>query len=325
MMDHTQAIRKTLVVGVDVRHSKPGDPLHPQVAFEDKFEEVWSVFLKTQSGMLPAASSLHLFGSEEDADRFVARFPIGSEVDPKIQWLGMEQRRLNFVRVSLDRKHVPTAQNAGDWDSPLAFNVLDEAGLTNFRDGVSKTVLDSLGRQRTGQLKVLFEDNWKIAAVFEYCWLNLPASSPAYVAALYQFQYYINEDDFAAGYLWRDLETLVHGVEAAALGSIEMRKKAGVAGSEKSALARESRRSALMVEMEAVTQRNPDFAKLGADTVARLAVDSCAEKAPLLWKQGKGQVSEYLGEIRRGEAGLDLKQRFETLFGAKPLRRLRQN
>lgn len=323
-MDHTQAIRKTIVVGLDVRHSKPGDPMHPLIAGNDKAAEVWTIFLRTRSGMLPESSSLHYFNSPQDADAFASKHPIGSEVDPKVQWFGSEQKRLSFVRGCVDRRYVPSAMNAGDWESSLAFDVLDDAGLANYRDGVSRTVLDSLGQSRTEHLKTLFEENWKIAAVFEYCWLNLPASSPAYIAALYQFHYYITEDDFAAGYLWRDLETLVHGVETAAINSAEMRKRAGLAGSEKSAQARASRRSALIAEMEAVTLRNPDFAKLGADTVARLAVESCVEKEPALWRQGKGQVSEYLGEIRRGEAGDEMKLRFETIFGVKPLRRLRR-
>jgi hypothetical protein len=322
-MDHTKAVRKTVVTGINVAHSKSDHPMHFLIASEDKSKEAWAVFLRTRSGLLPETTSLYHFYSQADVDAFLSKNPVGSEIDNNAGWLDLEQKRLDFVRGTIDRRSAPGAGNAGDEESPLAFDVLDDAGLTSFVDGVSDIVLDSLGRQRIQQVKGLFGENWKVAAVFEYCWLHLPQSSPAYIAALYQFHYYITGDDFAAGYLWRDLETLVHGVEAAAINSLEMRKKAGLAGSEKSAQAREARRSALMDEMECLTQRNPDFAKLRPEQVAELALDSCVEKAPALWRQGRGQVAEYLGELRRGEAGPELKARFEQVFGAKPLRRFR--
>ncbi|MEX2741106.1 hypothetical protein AB3480_06615 [Rhizobium mongolense] len=320
-MDHTQAIRKTVVTRLNIAHKKPGDPMYPGWATDDDCKDVWVAFITTRSGLLPETVGMQVFYSEVDAADFAARFAVGKEIPPNVKWIGHEERRLHFIREKVSNKSVPRA-GTGDEDSPLAFDVLIGAGLETWGNGISPLVRDSLGRRRIGELKNLFGDNWAVAAVFEYCWINLPPSSPAYIAALYKFHWYITGDDFAAGYLWRDLETLVHGVEAAALNSVEMRKKAGLAGSEKSVKARETRRTALMEEMEAITVRNPDFAKLGADTVARLAIDGCAEKAPALWKQGRGQVSEYLGEIRRGEAGQDMRARFEKLFGTKPLRRL---
>ena len=323
-MDHTQATRKTIITGFTISQKKAGDPLYPMVAFQEMDgKDVWTMFIRMRSGLLPERTVMHHFYSQDEVDAFVARHPVGSELNPDVKWIGSEQRRQVMVRGQIDHKMAPGAGDAGDEESPLAFQVLDEAGLTSWRGGVSKQVVDFLGRQRVGSLKNRFGENWKVAAVYEYCALNLPNSSPAYIAALYQFHYYITMNDFAAGYLWRDLETIVHGVETAALQSLEMRKKAGVAGSEKSALARETRRSALMDEMEALTARNPDFAKLGVETVAKLALGTCTDKAPALWKQGRGQVAEYIGEIRRGEAGQEMKARYEKIFGAKPLRRLR--
>lgn len=322
-MEPTQAMRKTVVTKIDLSHKKPGDPLYPGAIHEEMDgKDVWMVYLRTRTGLLPENFSLRLFLTQAEAEDFVSRHPAGSELTDTFRWIGHENRRQSIVRAQIDSQVVPRCGNAGDGDSPLAFNVLEEAGLTNWRDGVSTQVLDNLGRQRLGTLKHKFGENWTVAAVYEYCCLNLPDSSPAYVAALYQFHNYITGDDFAAGYLWRDLETLVYGVETAALKSLEMRKKAGAAGSEKSALARDARRKALMDEIESLTTRNPDFAQLGIDTVSRLALNACSDKAPALWRQGRGQVAEYLGEIRRGEAGEDMRARYERIFGARPLRRL---
>lgn len=317
MTDYTKATRKTVVADLTIIQTRPGDPMHVLVAHGEENADVWAAFLKTRSGMLPERTEVYYLSSQEEADAFAAKFPVGSEIEPMTHWVEVGEQFLNFVRDCIDRMDAP-AVNGGDGMTPLAFEVLDEAGLTSFRTGVSSLVLDSLGHQRVERLKTFFGDNWEAAAVFEYCWLNLPASSPAYIAALYRFHFYISGDDFAAGYLWRDLEMLVHGVEAAAINTFEMRKKAGAAGSQKSAEARAARRSALVDEMEAVAQRNPDVMSLGIEAVARLAIESCARKAPVQWKQGRGQMADYLGEIRRGEAGLELQHRFNTLFGAKP-------
>jgi hypothetical protein len=41
---------------------------------------------------------------------------------------------------------------------------------------------------------------------------------------------------------------------------------------------------------------------------------------PALWSQGAGQVEEYLGEIRRGEAGEQMLARYLAMFPApKPV------
>jgi hypothetical protein len=78
-----------------------------------------------------------------------------------------------------------------------------------------------------------------------------------------------------------------------------------------------------MDAMEKVCQRNPDIAKLGEGPISELALREAIQKDASLWSQGKGQVQEYLGEIRRGEAGPDLQSRYLAHFGSKPPKRLR--
>jgi hypothetical protein len=211
---------------------------------------------------------------------------------------------------------------AGDQSLPIADSVLQEAGIYDEDYGpLSSAVKGYLGEVRVDELKERFGDNWEVAAAYEYCLLMLPHNSPAFIAASYRYAHYISEDDFSAGYYWRDLEVLFYGVEAEATRAIETRRKAGAGGSKKSAQAREDRRSALMSAIENVAQENPAFVRLGEAGLARLALDDAVQANPTLWKQGKGQVEEYLGEIRRGEAGQDLKERYQALFGRKAPKR----
>jgi hypothetical protein len=62
--------------------------------------------------------------------------------------------------------------------------------------------------------------------------------------------------------------------------------------------------------------------RLGQDSLVQLALETAEESDPYLWRQGKGQVQEYLGEIRRGEAGDAMKARYFALFPAKPPKQL---
>lgn len=236
----------------------------------------------------------------------------------------IEVEDVELVR-NIMRPGFPLGIAAGDRESPLAFHVLGDAGIYSERFGpLSGEVIDFIGPQRLGEIKELFGGNWQVAAAFEYCWLNLPHSSPAFVAASYQYHHYITEDDFAAGYHWRDLEIMVHGVEAAALKAIETRKRAGESGSAKSAEARKNRRANLMEQIETLAARNPDLTTLlGPEGVAKLALKECIKEDAVMWKQGRGQVAEYLGEIRRGDAGQDMQQRYKALFGDKPPRRFK--
>lgn len=258
--------------------------------------------------------------TEQEANAYSELHSVGSEIPEPIL---REWGDIRFIRTLMESK-LPFGVEAGDRESPLAFEVLGNSGIYHETFGkLSKEVTEFIGQERLLELKKNYGENWETAAAFEYCWLNLPHSSPAFVAASYQYHHYITQDDFSAGYNWRDLEIMVHGVEAEALKAIETRKRAGKSGSEKSSNARRTRRTDLFTKMELVAERNPDMVKLGADTIAKVALQECLEENEVLWRQGSGQVWEYLGEIRRGEAGSDMQERYRVLFGDKPPRRFK--
>lgn len=315
-MEHREAVRKTIVTRVRVNHVASSDPFFPQWAVGERqnVTEVWWVSLSTRSGLLPERTMHRICFSKAEADDFVSRNPEGKELNDTI-WPGAEGARQSYIRSMIDGGIATSAGHAGDCESPLAFDVLEKAGVTEAGYGdLSSAVLDCLGKRRIGELKNRFGENWRAAAGFEYCWIKFPESSPAYVAAAYQFHYYITGDDFAAGYLWRDLECLVHGVEAAAVKAIEMRKSAGEKGGKRAEAARARRRIELLCAMEGIVARNPDMARLGARTVSELAVQECVQANPGLWAQGRGQVMEYIGEMHRGEVGKDIRTRLHSMF-----------
>lgn len=321
-MDPTQARRKTLIENVRVEHYGPEDPLYPHWMFPDGEKlPVWLVWLTTRTGMTPESHSAMTFLSEEEALAFKSRNQVGRELSGFDDAISSDLDNLReYVENQMDSGAGKFLLGPGPDDSPLHLDVLNEAGVkVSYR--TSPKVLEYLGDKRIKKLKSLHAENWTCAAEFEYCWLNFPHTSLAYIAAAYQFHYYIIQDDFASGYLLRDLEMLSMGVEAEAIKSFSMRKKAGEAGSKKSAEARSRRVTSLIGNMETIVERNPDISQLGCEAVAKLALDLCIKNEPRLWVQGRGQLNEYLGEIRRGEAGVEVKERFQVLFPSKPPRR----
>lgn len=91
-------------------------------------------------------------------------------------------------------------------------------------------------------------------------------------------------------------------------------RKRAKRGGARSSEARSERRAALLQAIEEIATRNPDIVKLGHRAVLPLALDASTNSRPDLWAQGRGQAEEYLGEIRRGEAGADMQRRYKALF-----------
>lgn len=145
-----------------------------------------------------------------------------------------------------------------------------------------------------------------------------------------------NEDDaqfvsdvfdlgFAAGRMFSEL-SVKRSIEPAAIEgrqAAQIRAKRAKAAGDRSSQDREARRTQLLETMEALLSQNPALARLKPTDVASLAADDAQRDAPALWAQGKGQIGEYLGEIRRGEAGDEMKARFLAMFPQKTLKHSR--
>ncbi|MFK7877984.1 MAG: hypothetical protein AB8B71_19795 [Paracoccaceae bacterium] len=315
--------RKTVVTSVTVDRLTKDQAFFPTEFAEERGVPngpVWLVRVSTRTGFSPVENHESSYVlSETKAQEVAANFPVGSETDHPIKTLFMDNPHfMQGLPQLIDAGFLGRLGSAGDEESPLAFEVLEEAGLCFGHSQISEDVLAAMDVTRVEQVKSKFGDNWSVALLFEYCWRNLPHSSPAYLAAAYQFHHYITQDDFSAGYHWRDMELAISGVEAEASKALEMRRNAGAKGSESSARARKERVKAVMAAIEHVAQRNPDIAAaLGPKSLLAVAIPKAVDANPSLWVQGQGQAEEYLGEIQRGEAGEGLQSRYLRIFPKK--------
>jgi hypothetical protein len=316
--EYLSAGRKQIVQSVSIRHKRPSDGFYPKWYFIEHNiaeQDIWEVWVEIREGFKPPSLSQTICFSEAEAQEIAAQYPEGQE----IQQSSAKSQAFKLWALNSLGKAAIFSVPAGDEESPLAFEVLGDSGLYEPTFGpISAKVLDFFGEEDTAEMKEKFGENWESAAVFAYSFINLPHSSPAFAAAAYQYHYYISGDDFSAGYYWRDLEVLESGAEAEATRAIEKSKKAGNKGGQASESARRKRRTALMEAVEDVAKSNPDVAKaLGPKSLLAIALPKAAEKNPNLWSQGQGQAEEYLGEIRRGEAGDKLQERYLAIFPNK--------
>ncbi|MBT3141363.1 hypothetical protein KL867_09890 [Ruegeria litorea] len=213
--------RQTVVVSIDMFPNATDGLLN----FSDlakkmgiETDQFWIVMITTRHGSLPLHTESRFFEKKLDAQNFFKENPIGTvQDDPRnIAEFLKTKHGAGFIEKIFDDPDSPiNFLGVPGEDGQLPWQVLKDAGLS---DGYSASpkVLDYLGPERVLQIKSIHGENWQVVAEMEFCFSNLPSSSSAYVAAQRQYNYYITQDDFAAGYLQRDLEILVHGVERAA-------------------------------------------------------------------------------------------------------------
>lgn len=101
-----------------------------------------------------------------------------------------------------------------------------------------------------------------------------------------------------------------------------IKEKREIEAGKKSRRMKEERRSVLFRQIETLVSRNPDIAKFASpDMVAKFALEECVKINPRMWKQGSGQIKEYLADIRCGNAGPEMQKRYQAIFGNKPPKR----
>lgn len=215
-MDHTAKRRTEKVTSANIRHLVRSN-FFDKGYFENRgsdCKELWLTDIKTKSGTLPEISNSFIVDTEEEADKLLEAYPVGSifRRGPEEDSPFFPGSRTWGDRIFNQPELWAFLLSARDDENLLAWQTLKDAGLT---DGINITskVIEFLGAPRIKGLQAAYGDNWQAVAEMEYCWYNLDASSSAYIAAQKQYHYFITKNDFAAGYLQRDLEILVQGVE----------------------------------------------------------------------------------------------------------------
>ena len=106
----------------------------------------------------------------------------------------------------------------------MASNCLLEADVMSVDGTLSNDVINFLGKQRTASLKEAFGDDWTAAAALEYSICNFPFHSPVVIAARQIYAKVVLKDEFTAGYLLRDLQVVLEGLELSADRALEYSK-----------------------------------------------------------------------------------------------------
>lgn len=236
-MDLRSPADKAIVTSVDTVHLRRGDLLFPDLPTEANFngDEVWMVTVRVKPANAAPRSNIHFCSTPEDAKKLEERFPVGSEVSTELMWAGIKQHLQKMAREVID-DNLGLFTSAGDQDLYLPWSVLKDAGISNPRGlGPSQEVIDSLGKRRIAELKSKFGENWEATAEFEFCLVNLPHTSPAFVAAACRFNYFVKNDDFSAGYRLRHLEALIYGGGVDGEGAEALRRAARAGGLARSA------------------------------------------------------------------------------------------
>lgn len=240
-MDYNAASRQTIIREVEI--FQPGE--FPNTTYP-KNTPVWLAMVRTKTGLLPDNIGFLTFETEAQAREFERKNPPGTVLPEKTS-AEVDTELREWLESIMDGPSAGVFLNVGGDDGYLAWQILSESGVN---DGIntSKHVIDYLGSKRVEALKNIHGGNWNVAAEFEYCWLNYDKSSPTFIAAAYEYHTYITGNDFSAGYLLRDLECLVHGIEAGAMKAKSILAAAKAGGAARSANSK-AQRDAVLDEM----------------------------------------------------------------------------
>lgn len=317
--------RKIIVMDVRIRHYPLGTfPIAMFEAMGCPPQEMWLLSVTSQSGFGSPRIDYAPYFIQDEAQAAAARFTVGREA-PDYHPVGpLQNRQTSEVRQVIDNalRYFPYAATER---MLLATTVLQSSDAMELTDGnkfqLSKKAIDTVGRERVDELQERFGGAWLHAALFEFCELTLPDTSPESIAASCLYNMHIANDKFAAGYLLRDLESLVKGVEAQAESNVKRANKAGKGGGDKSSKLREKRVASLLRAIVDLNDRNPGITSNPEKMWLDWALTDATKKDPGLWRQGRGQVKEYLADIKNGSAGASAKQIFLALRKSQPIKK----
>lgn len=313
MKDYRKPTRKKTVVDIQSKHVRRGDVDFPEDEARrigENVEELWLISTTTRTGLAHIEDESFVVWEKELAERLIKQYKISSEV---IHVNLPREQRHAIIREALSQDFKTRFRVKGSGEALARQVLFDDGLLINGHGAPSEEVTTFLSAARIEKLQSLFGKDWQTVAAFEFTSANLPDSSLAFIAAAYLFHLRVSKDYLSAGYYWRDLEILQSEMEEEGQKTIDARKRAGQSGSKSSAGKRMERITHLLEKMEQLVARSPDFVRLGDGETARIAVEDCVSEKPELWSQGAGQYQEYLGEIRRGEAGEDARLRYQAL------------
>lgn len=272
-------------------------------------DSVWLVYLKVQTGLDKTENHFSYASSEQEAQKIVEAMPSGTIYGDKVEF--PYRFKDFFAKCNIE----PTAGLArlsshGDEDSAhfKCYKALIEAGVISKGSyQTSPQVIEWLGEDSINWMRENFGENWTVVAEFEYCAHHFPRSSLACMASELFVAQFVTHDDFAAGYLTKEIEVISGGTEEIATQSAEIREKAGLAGARASRNRRTSNLETLMREIEGLA----DLAdRISEDRIFEQAYEKAETKSEKMPKSQKSK-DDYATAIRSEEP---FKSRYEAVF-----------
>lgn len=286
----------------DFSHLKAGDSL-------------WLVWTTLRTGLDKETRHVMMFLTREKAEEHARAEPVGKVLGGEI---GFPMRFKDFFGNAPDGKLSTELLSwffgCGDHDAVhfACYEALSEAGVKSRKDyQTSKKVLEWLGDEHVDWMRVEFGENWSVVAELEYCVCHFPKSSLATLAAKLFLAQFVTYDDFAAGYLTKEIEAISGGTEEAAHSSVQAKQKAGKAGGDASRRRRLQNLERLMREVEALS----DAATLmGEKLIVQKAWENATTKYPDM-PTSKPTFDDYSATLRVDEP---FRTRYRAVFPKSP-------
>ena len=174
-----------------------------------------------KEGSLPREFKFLAFPTKEDAENWAE-----NANENVAENYTLTRHRLKSNEISHEEKNrvLEDVAAIGTFHITMASSCLLEADVMSVDGTLSSEVISFLGKQRTASLKEAFGDDWNEAAALEYSICNFPFNSPVVIAARQLYTKAVLKDDFAAGYLLRDLQVVLEGLELLADRALEYSK-----------------------------------------------------------------------------------------------------
>lgn len=254
----------------------------------------------------------NLFADRAAAEKFAERFKFGSTATTEIY-------DTETARYIVDAGYFGIPEFEEDHLLPayqilFDFNISSKIALATSRNTIKIISID-----RAKKLKGVHGELWPAAANYEYCLQTFDPSHPAFIASECLFHFHITDEQYWVGYKLRDLEIILSQVEHELFKDRARKRTAGKGGADHKKGQRLERIVDLVGRMETLFMDNPMARGMTPEELADHALRNV--DIPL-WSEGRGQISNYLSEVRSGSHGEDLKNRYFALFPAqahKPL------
>lgn len=254
----------------------------------------------------------NLFKNRSAAEKFAKRFKVGSNENPEIY-------DKETARAIVDAGHFGIPEFEEDHLLPAYQTLFDFKISSVIALSTSRGTITTISIDRAKELRKAHGELWPAAANYEFCLQTFDPSHPAFIASECLFHFHITDEQYWVGYKLRDLQLILSQVEHELSQERARKRNAGKGGADHKKGRRLERIVDLVGRMEALFMENPMARAMQPEELADHAVRNV--NTPL-WSEGRGQVTNYLTEVRCGDHGEDLKSRYFALFPAqapKPL------